>query len=516
MRIFRRIGFAAACIALLGAAPAASVRVPQAQIDAENARWKSLGATLPPGGIILAHPYAPPYSNRSFVVPYEWYRQFADEMRLHHGEVQVRASALRRDLPVLRFLLQKAYAGYEPARARGWNWNAMFERWDKQLARSGDKRLSLATAFASWGRLESVQLDNHSGVPGLRGFVSGSTSALLAQEPHGACSALRFARGRTRPLDAHDDGQQPHAVREWNGTRLEPAWYVSYPKRSGDASAIRCGTQNIALETIPQETNLPQKPAYTSLGDGIAYLRLPTFTGANDDALRRALSQAKGLGKERLVIFDLRGNGGGNAPSDVLANWFAESAIENAAATSQSGTTSCFTTALSFGLQQQLAAGLKPPVSGGLQQALQQIVDALKGESTPGCAVQAWSKSADRDLRDHRFDVQPQQSGQTRVIALVDAGCGTDCEYLTYVLAGLPDTVIAGESTYGVMGFSQPGYFVLPYSHVPFRLALSRTNPYGDDRSVDGYGIAVDVVLPTISAQSMQSLAALAREIVGT
>ena len=514
MKILRRLGIAASLIALLGAAPAASFRVPQSQIDAENAHWTSLGVKLPPGGIVTAHPYAAPYSNRSFVVPVAWYRDFAKELRLHR-DVPVEASALRRDLPVLRFLIEKAYAGYEPARRRGWNWNAMFRSWDAQLAREGNKRLSLTQAFAPWGKLEDVQLDNHSGVPGLRAFVSGSSSAMLAREPHGSCSALRFPHNRVAKLDPRDAGQQPHAVQAWSGSALSPAWYVSYPKRLGDASAIVCGSIAIALHAIPQVPAPSQKPAYTSLGDGIAYLRLPTFTDANDDALRTVLSHVAGLGKERLVIFDLRGNDGGNVPSDVLANWFAESAIENAAATSQSGTTSCFTTALSFGLQQQLAARLKPPVSSGLQQALQQIADTLKGRSTPGCSVQPWDKRADRDLRDHRFSVQPQQTGQTRVIALVDAGCGSDCEYMTYILAGLPDTVIAGESTYGVMGFSQPGYFVLPYSRVPFRLALSRTDAYGDGRSTDGYGITADVVLPTINAQSMQSLDALAHRLVG-
>jgi hypothetical protein len=82
---------------------------------------------------------------------------------------------------------------------------------------------------------------------------------------------------------------------------------------------------------------------------------------------------------------------------------------------------------------------------------------------------------------------------------------------MTAVLAQLPNTVIAGTSTYGVMGFTQPGYFVLPNSRVPFRLALSRTDAYGDGRSVDGYGITVDVLLPTVQSRSRASLLALAR-----
>lgn len=508
MKMFRPAALAVALLAVLGAAPAAPVSVPKAQIDAENARWAAFGVKLPPGGIVLPDPYAAPYSNRSFVVPYAWYQDFYTKLRAKR--VTVEAASLRQDLPVLRFLLEKAYAGYQPARARGWNWNAMFRDWDAQLARSGKADLSLARAFAPWGRLEDVQLDNHSGVPGLTTYTSGSASAVLAQDPQGACSVLRFTSGRTMKLGAHDAGQQPHAVQAWDGMRLSPAWYVSYPKRLGTASALRCGTRTIALTPAAQTAPPSQKPVYQSLGNGIAYLRLPTFTDANNEALRDVLSKVTNLGKERLVIFDLRGNDGGNAPSEILTNWFAESAIEIAQALSQTGTNSCFTNGLFFGLQQQLTAGLKPPVSGGLQQALQGVVDALKGSATPDCSVQPRERSADRTLRDHRFAEHSQQQGQTRIVALVDGGCGSDCEYMTYILAGLPGTVIAGTSTYGVMGFTQPGYFVLPHSRIPFRLALSRTDAYGDGRSVDGYGITVDVLLPTAQSQSQQSLSALA------
>lgn len=467
-------------------------------------RWSDLGVKLPPGGVVLAQPYAAPYSNRSFVVPVTWYRDF-------HKDAPVQASALRADLPVLRFLLQKAYAGYEPAAARGWNWNAMFRRWDAQLAREGARKIALKDAFAPWGRLERVQLDNHSGVPGLTAFDSGSASALLAHEPRGSCSALRFEGGTQQELSPHDAGQQPHAVQAWDGSKLSPAWYVSYPKALGTAKTLQCGAQAIPLTPVAQDAAPSQTPVYQMLGDGIAYLRLPTFTDANNEALRSVLSKAADLGKERLVIFDLRNNGGGNAPSDILTNWFAESAIEIASSTTQTGTNSCFTTALSFGLQQQLVAGLKPPVSPGLQQALQQLVDGLKGSATPDCAVEPQEHTADHTLAAHRFAVHSSDSGQTRVIALVDAGCGSDCEYMTYILGNLPDTVIVGSSTYGVMGFTQPGYFVLPQSRVPFRIALSRTDAYGDTRSVDGYGISVDVLLPTAQSQSQSSLTALAK-----
>ena len=40
----------------------------------------------------------------------------------------------------------------------------------------------------------------------------------------------------------------------------------------------------------------------------------------------------------------------------------------------------------------------------------------------------------------------------------------------------------------------QPGYSVLPHTGLRYRIALGRSDPYGDSRSVDGYGLDVVVV----------------------
>jgi hypothetical protein len=499
-------------LVLIGAAGAAPPpTVSQSEIRAENATWTSLGVTLPPGGIVLAHPYDAPYSNRSFVVPFAWYRRFYDAMRARH-DYPVEASALRADLPTLRLLMEKTYAGYATAKARGWNWDTWFAQWDRALASRGNALLTLRQAFAPWGTLENFQLDNHSGVPSFNAFVSGSTSAVLASKPAGGCTSLRTAAARFA-LAPRDPGKQPHAAQAWNGSTFARTWYVSYPKRDGAAASILCSGSEIALHAVQPAATLSQTPSYETLGDGVAYVRMPTFTDANNTALYAALTKAQGLGSERVVIFDLRGNEGGNAPTDVLSDWVAQSQVELSGGMSQYGTTSCFRTALFFGLQQQLEAGLKPPATPQVTQFLQPIVDTLKAPSD--CNVEPNDTTSDTGLAGHHFTIASPVQGEPRLIALVDSGCGSDCEYMAALIAGLDGSVIAGTSTYGVMGFSQPGYFVLPHSGVPFRLALSRTDAYGDQRSVDGYGISVDVLLPTAQSQDRASLLLLAKRLGG-
>ncbi len=397
-----------------------------------------------------------------------------------------------------------------PAAQRGWNWNAWFSRWDTQLRLRGNATLTLAQAFAPWGQLEKFQLDNHSGVPSMTAFTSGSVSAELASRPPGACSSLIVNNGPAVRLNPHDAGQQPHEVQAWNGSAFSTAWYLSYPKRDGEAGAVACGSHRVALQPITL-AGVSAKPTYEALGNGISYVRMPTFSDANDDALTDLFSKTPNIGKERVVIVDLRSNDGGNAPLSLLNTWFSGSAIERASELNQIGTQSCFRTALYFGLQQQLLGSVKPPASTQLSQFLQRVVDSL---STPAsCEVEPDDQQSDGSLRDHQFSIKPAQADQTRILAIVDSACASDCEYMAAVLAQLPNTVIAGSSTYGVMGFTQPGYFVLPNSRVPFRLALSRTDVYGDGRSVDGYGITVDVLLPTQQSQSRDALIALAREL---
>jgi hypothetical protein len=61
-----------------------------------------------------------------------------------------------------------------------------------------------------------------------------------------------------------------------------------------------------------------------------------------------------------------------------------------------------------------------------------------------------------------------------------------------------------------VAQYIQPGYFLLPHSRVPFRIALGRSDLYRDGRSVDGYGLDVDVVLPGELDQSADRITRLA------
>jgi C-terminal processing protease CtpA/Prc len=100
-----------------------------------------------------------------------------------------------------------------------------------------------------------------------------------------------------------------------------------------------------------------------------------------------------------------------------------------------------------------------------------------------------------------------------RVLVLVDNGCGSDCELMAATLGKLPEATVAGQNTYGVAQFIQPGYSVLPNTRLPFRIALGTADAYGDGRSFDGYGLDVDVLLDGAAASTDDGLLHLVEEL---
>ena len=75
--------------------------------------------------------------------------------------------------------------------------------------------------------------------------------------------------------------------------------------------------------------------------------------------------------------------------------------------------------------------------------------------------------------------------------------------------------VKASVNTAGVAQHIVPGFMVLPHTTLIFRMSLGLSDLYGDNRSVDGYGLDVDVLLPTKDANSPQGIIALAKTLAG-
>jgi C-terminal processing protease CtpA/Prc len=137
----------------------------------------------------------------------------------------------------------------------------------------------------------------------------------------------------------------------------------------------------------------------------------------------------------------------------------------------------------------------------------QELLDIMARPYPPGCPRAVDTTPSRWTYLQHHFEPWP---GEMRIIALVNSRCGSDCELLTEMLASLPETIVVGANTYGLCQLIQPGYSVLPHTGLRYRIALGRSDPYGDNRSVDGYGLDVDVVLPQVDSLKPEQMIELA------
>jgi Peptidase family S41 len=505
--------------------------VPSAEVAQEAAWLTSLGLRIPDAGVVLERPYAPPLTRRSFVVPHTWFRTASP--------ASVSAAALAEDVDVLREAMQRAYGGWQTAAARGWDWEGWFRDWKAQLVSRGTATLPLEEAFAPVRHLMEFQLDNHTNIPlsPKTYFGSGSTVVLLAFAPMGLCTELRSASGQTFPLAPHDAGQQPHRAQVWDGKALRAVSYLSYPMQRGAVTQVHCGTAWVkavpVFEPAPLNVFRPSPareqailglskethdhPFVTRLAPGVAYMRLPTFTKENAiDIEQHLASWPKATAEDRVLIVDLRDNSGGDVAEEALAGWVEEDRLMAAFhnSTTHRGA-SCLYPALRWGYTALTSSHLKPPLPKEMVDELQQMLDALDGPSEPGCPPRYQDVKGSWNYTMHRAAHPGPVDGRRRILALVNNGCGSDCELMTYLLASLPETVVVGSNTYGVAQYIQPGYSVLPRTRLAFRIALGTSDLYGDQRSVDGYGLDVDVVLATQASASPEAILQLARYYAG-
>lgn len=539
----------ALAIALAASTPAALARpapapssdkamtVSAADRAAADSYWEKLGVTPPKGGFVTSHPWSPPWSGRSLIVPATWLAQTLHNAAQHARSktpMMIDASALRADLPILRMVLEKNYSGWNVAAKDGWDWNKWFKDWDDMLAAHGDQRIPDDQAFAPWFTYEKFQLDSHSGpaIPARFGKLVTSQSALLATTPRAACTTLETADGAQHALNPKDAATQPHAVERWNGRTLQPASYVVYPSSFGKAKTTLCGGRQIA--TTPFQSGdvslgrpgaaLAQSFAvlgghqkglaiYNVPAPGIGYLRLAQFNDAGNEALTNLLPKLpRSAGHEKLLIVDLRGNDGGGAPLDLLSRWIPVKQIKQQF--TQTGKRSCLYPGLWFNLGQVLSLGMKHASRSDVRKMQAAYTHGIDAPATTSCPTTFETRQGKWTYLQHHF-VRKWRGQRPRLLVLVDNQCGSDCEYMAWMLAQVPGTVIAGSNTFGVTGFTQPGFLLLPHTRIAFQLATSLSDNYGDGRSENGYGLDVDVALPTPSDWSGKSILALAERLAG-
>ncbi|HVH45160.1 MAG TPA: S41 family peptidase, partial [Labilithrix sp.] len=475
----------------------------------ENARLSKLGLTVPPEGVVLAKPFAAPYSRRSFVVPGSWLVRRTPRV--------VYAPALRADLDAVEAVMARAYGGYDRAVKRGFDFKGWFARWRASLDGFGTRFVSTKDAFEPVRNLQSFQLDNHTTIPIDLRFGSGSRVDVLTTEPSGTCDAVRDREGHESPLDTRDRAQVPRLGRRFDGHEVTKAWWLARPARWGDLTEIRCrGVWSAIRDIVPstgEDWLTPVKelagqandrPIAKHLTEAVALVRLPTFSKANGEIIaRESTSWERPTGKERAVIVDLRGNDGGDAAFGALTGWLSDDDLASIVGVERRLGASCLYPPLRWGYTNVSSFSLEPPLTSGMRSMLDSALAELAKPDDPACPARFTLEHTRRHYADRR---PPPRKGKPLVMVLVDGGCGSDCEYMASALRKLPESVVVGVNTFGVAEYIQPGYSALPNTGLKYRIALGTSDIYGDGRSLDGYGLDVDVLLDGGRAWSKEAI----------
>ena len=488
--------------------------------EGHAAMLRKQGLEVPAGGVLLNRPFEAPWSSRSMVVPDRWLSRGLSVLLTR--DLEVPADAVLRDLDVLEPVMSRAYGGWVSAQAMGWDWERWFEDWRAMLRARAGQTLTLDEAFAPMDILSRVRVDNHTQIPLQRMDLSSlSQSAQLLGTPEGPCDSLRSEDGTEHPRSTTDAGQQPRSALAWNATRtgLQAVHYVSAPSFLGRLKELRCGGRWIALraasEPIPRsvwrifagELLGSGAPAgVRRLSPSAIYMRLPSMVSSNYRDLDRSAWPSP-TGQERLLIVDVRGNGGGSAALGwtLLKDWVDQERVPPFEAMGTTLSESCLYPALKWNFTTFMGGARS--LTDEDRAWMQPMLDALFAPADPDCPRSDRVHPPSRTWRDRRPVRTPERM---QILVVTDARCGSDCEYLLMQLGALPETVIAGVNSGGVTQFIQPGYGVLPHSRLPFRMALGESDLYGDRRSVDGHGLDVDVLLTREEDWSEAALLALA------
>jgi hypothetical protein len=495
--------------------------VSSAEVRAESERLARSGLVVRNGSLLQEYPFSPPWTAHSLLVPPDWLN--VSRIRIVFGSHRVRADWLLSDLDVLEPVMQRAYGGWDSAALRGWNWNLWFDNWRKELQAKGSEAIPWNEAFAPVDALIAFQRDNHTQIPLMRQSTADSSqTALLASVPSGQCTQIR-AGGRIFPITRTDAAQRVHTALLWTARQasIEKTNYLAMPQSYGIPQAVFCGAAWIPLQTTGSRPHSAisrmlktlsghsqaDRPLIQRLGGGIVYARLPTFNEVNYANLQSDRWPGRQPG-DRVLIVDLRNNGGGDAGfgATALRGWIPEDRMVTFSDFGTRLNASCLYAPLKW----NASVGFGPTLSPDLRVYLQSILDRMDEQYPAGCPRAIVTTPSRWACSQHRFLPQP---GDMRIVVLVNNHCGSDCELLTAQLASLRETILVGINTRGVGQFIQPGYSVLPHTGLPYRIALGQSDLYGDGRSFDGYGLDVDLILPDVNDAQLEELRELAETV---
>ncbi len=395
------------------------------------------------------------------------------------------AAALRADIPYLHMLLRKTYAAYpELSQHRSFDINAFFAEWESRVADvegSVAIRPGLVDPLIT---LKRVHRDNHLQLRGWGGKMSNT--------PELAVTEFMADANVAKPRECTSVGEADvfaHTIR--TATRIEsggspiPVLVASVQGVAPEELTMKCGETRHTLSPRPRSANGLDRSApvygWASHGD-TAIITVRRLSGSPEDVklMEQIAADYPKHRKHRRIIFDFRGNPGGN--DGHIYAWV------------QRAFRGSFTIRPSL----EVRAGAAPCGFWNYRVASQVAYGVA---DTPESIAERDTIRADWPTHvpavEHRLfagvlHAESNSPYNGKVYVLVDRHSGSSGESGPQALALSVGATLVGERTGGFLEYGNLRSFVLPHTGVVVNVPSKRNY---HDPPVEGVGLPVDVYL---------------------
>lgn len=237
-------------------------------------------------------------------------------------------------------------------------------------------------------------------------------------------------------------------------------------------TSVKCNTLSGNVVVLPLRPWLPHKfgPAHEvfhfKLEDNILYVRVPPTGHGVTPTQRQLLDLLGETANEYPIIFDLRGNTGGDNSFAIelgLALRASNQKNPKISIRTKDGPLAKIALANSSFIQWKELMNDIPELADQAKKAYDSYFSELLNMETEGVSL------AEMDLLETESNGSPGQRLRhysKPIIILVDKLCGSSCEFLVDTLIDLPSTELIGTHTAGAVRFGNVGHFLLPNSRI--------------------------------------------------
>lgn len=400
-------------------------------------------------------------------------------------ETRMDSAALADDVRFLHQLLRTTYSGWPELLAhRTFDPDRFFQDWSAKVAASGPAVSFQDGVLGPTIAIREALTDSHFGPSGLL--------TLLREEPRLAFHEYQAEAPAGLALESCDassvTGAQADTLRvapvlKPDGARGQRLTVSA--RGGGDTRTLRCGAVSVPLEVRPPRPSRTFEPkdiyTYEPKGD-VGLITIRRFSGPPEAeaGLRQFVADAPKHRKHKLLVFDLRGNGGGNdgyvyewLDAMVRGPWFASGEVWMHGAFFP-----CFE--WNTRVQRQAMDGrLGTPEAKAEREALR-----AKWPVSPAPSRPVFDSG--------RVEGHAKTPYAGRIVVLVDRDSASSGESAAYALHRATGAPMVGERTGGFLTYGNAPSFVLPRTGLPWVVPTKR-NYF--DAPLEGVGHAVQVYL---------------------